>query len=201
MQGTSFRFSRFVVRPVVLLVLAFPAAAILFGPSPRVTSQNLDIAQKPQRPQFVPGEALVRFKSGHAFEGTMSVTVPNGDPLFSQDSRSSQSIEITPEQVAVTLNRFDGSAIVDGLRIARMAPDDTAKAIAALRLRDDVLYAEPNYLRRAIATPNDQCFPPNSSSPCSSSLGLYGLNKIGAPQAWDTNTGSSSVVVGVIDEA
>ena len=96
MQGTSFRFSRFVVEPVVLLVLAFPAA-ILFGPSPRVTSQNLDIAQKPQRPQFVPGEALVRFKSGHAFEGTKFVTVPNGDQLFSRDSRS-QSIEMTPEQ-------------------------------------------------------------------------------------------------------
>ena len=98
MQGTSFRFSRFVVEPVVLLVLAFPAAAILFAPSPRVTSQNPDIAQKPQRPQFVPGEALMRFKPGRAFEGTMSVTVPNGDQLISRGSRSSQSIEMTPDQ-------------------------------------------------------------------------------------------------------
>src|SRR6266699_2990226 len=200
MQGTSFWFSRFVVEPIVLLVLAFPAAAILFGPSPRVTSQNLDIAQKPQRPQFVPGEALVRFKPGRAFEGRMSVAVPNGDQLISRESSSSHSIEMTPEQVQVTLDRFEGSAIVDGLRIARMAPEDTAKAIAALRLRDDVLYAEPNYLRRAIATPNDPCFPPNSSSPCFSSLGLYGLNKIGAPQAWDLTTGSSKIVVGVVDE-
>ena len=200
MQGTSFWFSRFVVEPIVLLVLAFPAAAILFGPSPRVTSQNLDIAQKPQRPQFVPGEALVRFKPGRAFEGRMSVAVPNGDQLISRESSSSHSIEMTPEQVQVTLDRFEGSAIVDGLRIARMAPEDTAKAIAALRLRDDVLYAEPNYLRRAIATPNDPCFPPNSSSPCFSSLGLYGLNKIGAPQAWDLTTGNSNIVVAVVDE-
>src|SRR5437899_13110377 len=137
MQGTSFWFSRFVVEPIVLLVLAFPAAAILFGPSPRVTSQNLDIAQKPQRPQFVPGEALVRFKSGRAFEGTMSVTVPNGDQLISRGSRSSQSIEMTPDQVPVTLDRFEGSAIVDELRIARMSPEDTTKAIAALRLRSE----------------------------------------------------------------
>jgi len=129
MQGTSFWFSRFVVEPIVLLVLAFPAAAILFGPSPRVTSQNLDIAQKAQRPQFVPGEALVRFKPGRAFEGRMSVAVPNGDQLISRESSSSHSIEMTPEQVQVTLDRFEGSAIVDGLRIARMAPEDTRKAV------------------------------------------------------------------------
>ena len=129
MQGTSFWLSRFVVEPIVLLVLAFPAAAILIGPSPRVTSQNLDIAQKPQRPQFVPGEALVRFKPGRAFEGRMSVAVPNGDQLISRESSSSHSIEMTPEQVQVTLDRFEGSAIVDGLRIARMAPEDTRKAV------------------------------------------------------------------------
>ena len=49
-------------------------------------------------------------------------------------------------------------------------------------------------------TPNDPCFPTNSlMMPCQSTS-LYGLSKIGAPTAWDTTTGSSNVVVGVIDE-
>jgi len=62
--------------------------------------------------------------------------------------------------------------MVDGLRIAHAA--DTGKAIAALRARDDVIYAEPNYIVHAINTPDDPSF--NQ---------LYGMTKIGAPQAWD----------------
>ncbi len=62
-----------------------------------------------------------------------------------------------------------------------------------------VLYAEPNYLLFSTATPND----PQYSS-------LWGLHNTGqssgtpgadihAPEAWDITTGSSSVVVAVID--
>src|SRR5260370_42668764 len=71
-----------------------------------------------------------------------------------------------------------------------MASDDTMKAISALQARDDVLYAEPNYIVHAdTTTPND----PQFSS-------LYGLTKIGAPDAWDTTTGNRNIVVGVVDE-
>jgi hypothetical protein len=64
-------------------------------------------------------------------------------------------------------------------------------AIQALKQQPDVLYAEPNYLLYLDATPNDPRF---------TSGELYGLTKIGAPTAWNTTTGNSSVVVGVIDE-
>src|SRR5204862_2300949 len=67
--------------------------------------------------------------------------------------------------------------------------DDTMKAITALKQQPDVLYAEPNYILHADLTPNDPSFG-----------SLYGLTKIGAPAAWDTTTGNSSVVVGVIDQ-
>ncbi len=52
----------------------------------------------------------------------------------------------------------------------------------------NIEYAEPNYIYRASVTPND----PRFSS-------LYGMTKIEAQQAWDIQTGSKSVVVGVID--
>src|SRR5205085_10658316 len=55
----------------------------------------------------------------------------------------------------------------------------------------DVLYAEPNYIVHVDTTPNDPRFLSNE---------LYGLTKIGAPQAWDTTQGNRSVVVGIIDE-
>ncbi|PYS61977.1 MAG: hypothetical protein DMF74_14865, partial [Acidobacteria bacterium] len=193
---------------VLIFFLLATITSILLAPQSVATSQTSvpqyqnnqpRAGEKRGRPEFVSGEALVRFKRGRAFEGAARLPVPNDD-ASSLAAGKAADLAQSQEQVLVSIDRFEGSEIVDGLRLARMAPDDTAKAIAALRVRDDVLYAEPNYLRRAIATPNDQCFPPNSSSPCFSSLGLYGLNKIGAPQAWDTNTGSSSVVVGVVDE-
>jgi subtilisin family serine protease len=51
--------------------------------------------------------------------------------------------------------------------------------------------AQPNFYYHLLLTPNDPQFvnPP----------GMYGLNKISAPAAWDLGTGSSSVVVADID--
>lgn len=73
---------------------------------------------------------------------------------------------------------------------------------ALAELRDDpaVEYAEPNYLYRASAIPNDPRFPQQ-----------YGLHNLGgylggapdadidAPEAWEVSTGSAAVVVGVLD--
>src|SRR3989442_4045595 len=200
MQLISFLCSRLVSKPLVFncLLLALLASAILFAPHSTATRQTIPasdqenqaaLGQKRQRPDFVHGEALVRFKQNRAFEGAASLPVPNADALIQTQDKSA-ALAQSQEQVLVNVDRFEGSDIVDGLRMARMAPDDTMKAIAALQARDDVLYAEPNYIRHVdTTTPNDPQF--NS---------LYGLTKIGAQQAWDTTTGSRSVVVGIIDE-
>src|SRR2546425_6232003 len=200
MQLVSFPCSRLISKPLVFncLLLALLASAILFAPQSAATRQAIPASgqenqaaarQKRQRPEFVPGEALVRFKQNRAFEGAASLPVPNDDALLQSQDKSS-ALAQAQEQVFVNVDRFEGSDIVDGLRLARMAPDDTMKGIAALQARDDVLYAEPNYIVHVdTTTPNDPQF--NS---------LYGLTKIGAPQAWDTTQGSRSVVVGIIDE-
>jgi len=57
-----------------------------------------------------------------------------------------------------------------------------------LKNNPQVEYAEPDYEIQLEATPNDPYFGR-----------LYGMNKISAPQAWDKFTGSSSVIVGLID--
>jgi subtilisin family serine protease/uncharacterized membrane protein len=63
-----------------------------------------------------------------------------------------------------------------------------ASLVAALRRRGDVEFAEPNFIVRAIATPNDPRLPE-----------LWGMPQIHAPDAWDISTGSTDVVVAVID--
>jgi subtilisin family serine protease len=100
-------------------------------------------------------------------------------------------LNVAGRQLSVQIERFDGADIVPGLRLARVAADDTMAAIAALKKQPDVLYAEPNYLLHLDVTPNDPRF---------TSGELFGLIKIGAPTAWNTTTGSNAVVVGVIDE-
>src|SRR3989442_671923 len=200
MQLISFLCSRLVSKPLVFncLLLALLASAILFAPRSTATRQTIPASdqenqaapgQKRQRPEFVPGEPLVRFKQNRAFEGAASLPVPLADASI-QSLGKSTALAQSQEQVLVNVDRFEGSDIVDGLRLARVAPDDTMKAIAALQARDDVLYAEPNYIVHVdTTTPNDPQF--NS---------LYGLTKIGAPDAWNPREESTKVLGGIVDE-
>ncbi|HSP64005.1 MAG TPA: S8 family serine peptidase, partial [Pyrinomonadaceae bacterium] len=164
-------------------------AAVAFTPNSRAGHSAIQAANgggsKRSRPEFVPGEALVRFKSGRALEGSTYMPVP-GEGAAKRFGEIQSAVG--QEEILVQVDRFAGSDMVDGLRIAHAA--DAGKAIAALRARDDVIYAEPNYIVHGFTTtPNDPSF--NQ---------LYGMTKIAAPQAWDITQGSSSVVVGVIDE-
>lgn len=66
-------------------------------------------------------------------------------------------------------------------------PENAARGYAAF---DGVAAVQPNFYYHLVATPDD----PEFDDP-----GMYGLGKISAPQAWDIETGSSSVVVANID--
>ena len=174
------RSSRAQATIFVFLLLTILATTILLPSRSQATRSTWQTNNKRRRPDFVPGEALVRFKPGRAFEGRALVTVPRKDTSAAPSDSG---------QLPVQLDRFAGSDLVEGLRLARTEPDDTLKAVAALRTRDDVLYAEPNFVRHLEVTPNDPSF--NQ---------LYAMNLIGAPQAWDVTQGSRNIVVGVIDE-
>jgi len=149
----------------------------------RRQADSPDATQKRSKPAFVPGQALVRYRSESVAKRVAAAII----------------VSVNSQEVAIQMERFEGADVVPGLRLAHMAPEHTLDAIEALKKEPDVLYAEPNYLLYRDLTPNDPCFPLNSLSGCSSTS-LYGLSKIGAPQAWNTTQGSSAVVVGVIDE-
>jgi subtilisin family serine protease len=83
----------------------------------------------------------------------------------------------------------------DGAYVFRLDQDTTVRqAVEELAARPDVVYAEPNYVYRPLATfPNDPQFGD-----------LWGLNQasdadIDAPEAWDLTRGSSSVIAAVVD--
>ncbi len=70
---------------------------------------------------------------------------------------------------------------------AGLSPENAVARYAAF---DNVIAVQPNFYYHLVATPND----PEFDDPA-----MYGLLKISAPQAWDIETGSSSVVVANID--
>ena len=156
--------------------------------------------------EFVPGNVLVRFRSDAAAK-TAEYAVT--------------SLRMANEgQVAARVEQFEGSDLIEGLRLAHVAPDNTLEAIKALKDRPDVLYAEPDYVRHIERTPNEpefvniwslkntgQLIRDNYRSsgalcptpPCTFSAGTAGVD-IKAEQAWNITTGSRNIVVGVIDE-
>jgi subtilisin family serine protease len=157
--------------------------ALVAFPVSRATMQTEDDApaartrSKGPKAEFVPGRVLVRFRTGEA----LAQVSKDNSAVVALRARNGREIPVEVES-------FQGSELVEGLRIARVAPEDTLRAIEALSARPDVLYAEPDYIRHAEATPNDPSFPSQ-----------YALQRISAQAAWDRTTGNNSVVVAVLD--
>jgi subtilisin family serine protease len=83
------------------------------------------------------------------------------------------------------------STLASGLwKIELNAGETVADALATFRLDPRVDYAQPDYRIQVQTTPNDPYFTSGKD---------WGLNEIGAPAAWSHTTGSSNVVVAIID--
>jgi subtilisin family serine protease len=90
--------------------------------------------------------------------------------------------------------------VIRGLEVIKLSRGvSVEEAIDAYRQDPDILYAEPNYILKTINTPNDPRFGQ-----------MWGLNNVGqsggtpdadidAPEAWNITTGSSNVVVAILD--
>lgn len=76
------------------------------------------------------------------------------------------------------------------VRIVRVPAKAAANLLDALQNHPDVEYAEPDFIASAIGTANDPLFTQGSE---------WHLSKIQAPSAWDISTGSTGVVVAVVD--
>lgn len=76
------------------------------------------------------------------------------------------------------------------VRVIRVSSAAAARLLNKLREHPDVAYAEPDYSAEAFKTASDPYFTGGSE---------WHLTKIQAPAAWDLTTGSSSVVVAVVD--
>lgn len=89
------------------------------------------------------------------------------------------------------------------LYLIRSRSQNVSSLVAFLSALPGVVYAEPNYIIRTTLTPNDTRFGElwglnNTGQVVGGTAGIPGAD-ISAVSAWDVSTGSSSIVVGVVD--
>ncbi|MGH9941250.1 MAG: S8 family serine peptidase [Pyrinomonadaceae bacterium] len=135
--------------------------------------------------EFVPGQVLVRFRTD---------TAAKRAEIAPAALRA-----IDGEELSVRVSRFGGSDLIKGLRLAQVDADKTLEAVAALAARPDVLYAEPDYLVREAALPNDPRFPEMYGLKNTGQSGGTVGSDIDAELAWNITQGSHDVVIGVVD--
>jgi subtilisin family serine protease len=152
---------------------------ILAIASPPAASEADPPQQDPQAPAYVPGELLVKFRP----------EVRN------------QAAAVYEQWFGISTRR---TFAINGYQQVKLPPGVDIEEALELYLEDpDVEHAEPNYLVYANSTPNDPHFDQlwgmhNTGQNVNGTVGTADAD-IDAPEAWNVTTGSSDVVVAVID--
>ncbi len=171
------------------LMLAVVSTALLAGslaglvearPLSTDTPEHAAYRAQPNVPAFADGTVLVGFHEG----------VSDAD------------VVATLQRVGAARARVIG-AVGAPTHVARVPPGLVLATIQALQALPQVRYAEPNYIVQAIATPTDASFGVlwglhNTGQTVDGVTGTVDAD-IDAPEAWDITTGSSTIVVGVVD--
>jgi subtilisin family serine protease len=162
--------------PALLLSVAF---LVFISPLWAVASAAESKPSKPPGPAYVPGELLVKYRPGvsaavagyfHAHLGISNIRTFK--------STGARHVKL-PEDMSVD------------------------EALEVFRTDPDVLYAEPNYYVHATATPDDTFFDRlwglhNEGQSVNGASGADDAD-IDAPETWEIITGSTEVIIAVID--
>jgi subtilisin family serine protease len=131
--------------------------------------------QDTRRLEYMPGELLVRFREGVSTARATSI-------------HRSLGFEVIERLKDIHIDRI---VIPDGWGVD--------EAVCLYNADPDVVYAEPNYIRRAFLTPNDPHFNELWGLQNTGQTGGIQDADIDAPEAWDTQTDCSSVVIAIHD--
>jgi hypothetical protein len=179
----------------VFSLLTLACLVIAFSCSDEVSiapEENFEVHGQGVTQSFVPGEVLIKFKSGGASSRLAA------DALAAIGATVVEEI-YTPSmatQNARSRTKDEGRLVLVSTEL------ETLDAIARVKEMPDVAYAEPNWIYQHFATSNDTYYTNGSL------WGMYGdatspSNQYGsqAGEAWAAGkTGSNNVWIGIIDE-
>ncbi len=177
---------KFMMKATTVWVIFFLGLSSAFAQerTPEVVQRLLE-AQAPPEAQFVPGEVIVKMKPPVTVRS--SVLTRMGIQEKERITSGGEIIYRIAPSVRATMS-------FASLR------ERTLQIVQQFRSRPDVEYAQPNYiLRIADKTPNDPRYPEQWHYFINGTGTGQSPGGINLPWAWDTTTGSSSVVVAVID--
>ena len=163
----------------VSVVFFLSPAHGVYKEKPRTSKTSIKDTSKAKAPQYKEGEVIVKFRKGVSSK-TAGVKA------------LSRSMSVSKEFKHLSKKKGQKYMLLKSKKMK------TKDMIAQLQNDPDVEYVEPNYIYYPQAFPNDL------------DTKLWGLHNTGqtggtpdadidAPEAWDTVTDSSSVVVAVID--
>ncbi len=144
---------------------------------------------------FVPGQAVVRYDTRLARSQAQSIdslAAESGFRIRAGAPERPMLLELDPGEASLKAQVVAGAFARSKASAFRDAEDrakwETLMSIKALRNDPSVVYAEPNYIMRAAATPNDDYYPLQ-----------WHYSLINLPAAWDLETGDANVIVADID--
>ncbi|MCU7876439.1 MAG: S8 family serine peptidase [Candidatus Thiodiazotropha sp. (ex Lucinoma borealis)] len=134
---------------------------------------------------FVPGDVLARFATSSIQARELDSALNKFEVVNQQEDTGGVQLLRLKDNTGQVAFRSEDDTLLTQEQQQKL---DTLLAIKELSNRQDIVYAEPNYILHSLATPNDE---------------YYGLQwhypQINLPQAWDITTGDNSVIVAVID--
>lgn len=132
-------------------------------------------------PEFVPNEMIVKYREVISTK-PLGRDMPPAQALARSTKLSTALAQLTP------------GAGLEQLKLRNPGAFDkvmTLRSVKEMRSREDVVYAEPNYIRGSLLAPDDKHYPLQ-----------WHYTAIGMPDAWSVTTGTGTerdVVVAVID--
>ena len=150
------------------------------------TSSSFDRETTPAGAEFVAGELLVKYKQSASMQ---SLAAKHNMVPQSHVWNDAHLMKLT-QPIRALGTPANGAKKMNGpAHEKNEALGRTLEALRKLRKDPTVAYAEPNYIRRALAIPNDKFYPLQWHYPA-----------INLPQAWDVaTTRGQGTIVAVID--
>ena len=137
-----------------------------------------------EKPRFVPGEVIVKMKPTRSLDARAAADL--GVEEVVQQTSGGEKVFRIPSSAR--------SALSD-----KQLTDRTLSAVQELRTRSDVAYAQPNWIKRIVTTPNDERFPDQWHYQNNGAGAGLSPGGIGLPLAWDQIKGHPDVAVAVVD--